>query len=434
MSSHPLVSALAGAAFAVGLASCSGGGGGELTPSRHATSISPDALSTKYIKHIVIVVQENRSFDNFFATFPGADGATYGYNHDGKQIPLKKQGLRANDINHGWETYLTECDLQGSTCKMDGFDLVQFNGNQPAGNYPYQYVDPAQIQPYWILAQQYVLADHMFQTQGSGSFTAHQDLIAGGTAIDATASLVDYPSSSRSWGCDSLPGTVTSLITVNDVYEKGAGPFPCLNYPSGTMRDLLDAKHVTWKYYAPPYTYDTVGALWNAFAVVDAVRHGPEWSTNISTPETNVFNDIRLGRLPTLSWVIPERANSDHPRKAGSDDGPSWVAAVVNAIGTSPYWKSTAVVIVWDDWGGFFDHVAPKQYGSGELGFRVPALIVSPYVGAGKVSHTNYEFGSILKFVERTFLLGSLGTTDVRAASIGDVFQFKKPARNFVPI
>ena len=223
---------------------------------------SPDALSTKYIKHIVILVQENRSFDNFFATFPGADGATSGKDSNGNTIPLKPQTLAGLDINHNYATYLTDYDCG----KMDGFNLAGIDGNHPAKDYPYHYVDPAQIQPYWTLAQQYVLADHMFQTQGSGSFTAHQDLIAGTTAINSTESLIDYPSNSTNWGCNAKPSTVTSLLTVQGQYLFNQGPFPCLTYPTGTLRDLLDAKHVGWKYYAPAYESNTVGTLWNAFA------------------------------------------------------------------------------------------------------------------------------------------------------------------------
>ena len=117
----------------------------------------------------------------------------------------------------------------------------------------------------------------------------------------------------------------------------------------------------------------------------------------------------------------------------GKDDGPSWVAAVVNAIGKSGYWNSTAIVVVWDDWGGFYDHVHAGVFRSRPdgLGFRVPMLVISPYVPAGTIAHTQYEFGSILKFVEETFGLGSLGTTDVRATSIGNIFNFNAKARSF---
>ncbi len=375
-----------------------------------------------------------------FATFPGADGATYGYylkkispgHYKRTQVPLKEQTLAGLDVNHARKDYLGDYDNGG----MDGFNLEGINGNNPAGKYPYQYVNPAQIQPYWTLAQQYALADEMFQTQGSGSFTAHQDLIAGATALtynSITGSLVDYPSNSVNWGCAANPATATSMLTPAGQYLTGQGPFPCLTYPSGTMRDLLDAKGVSWKYYTPKYKNDTSGALWDAFAAIDAVYHGPEWNTNVSMPETNVFTDISNSQLPAVSWVIPDQVNSDHPHSlSGKYSGPAWVASVVNAIGTSSYWNSTAIVVVWDDWGGFYDHRPPPFFDqAGGLGFRVPMLVVSPYVPAGTIANTQYEFGSILKFVEGTFRLGSLGTTDARATSIANIFNFKLKPRIF---
>ncbi len=424
--------ALVAAAFA--FAACSNGTGTVWPPARsNAASTAADNGHRKAarIKHVVLIVQENRSFDNLFATFPGADGATHGTLHTGQIVPLQKRPLVARDIDHNYSAYLTDYDAG----KMDGFDLSHIDGNNPAGKYPYQYVDPTQIQPYWILAQQYVLADHTFQTQGSGSFTAHQDLIAGGTAINATESLIDDPSS-PSWGCNAPPSTTTSLITTAGQYLFGQGPFPCLTYPSGTMRDLMDARGVSWKYYAPAYTKRTVGVLWNAFAAIDAVRNGPEWATNISTPQTNILSDVSSGNLPMVSWVIPDSHDSDHPWSShGVDDGPAWVATVVNAIGSSKYWDSTAIVILWDDWGGFYDHEPPAFLDdAGGLGFRVPMLVVSPYVSAGTVAHTQYEFGSMLKFVEQSFNLGSLGTTDARATSIGNLFNLTQTPIPFVPI
>ena len=178
--------------------------------------------------------------------------------------------------------------------------------------------------------------------------------------------------------------------------------------------------------------------MWNAFDAIHAVRYSPEWKDNVISPETEVLKDAAAGQLPAVTWVIPDAVNSDHlrARRTAPTRVRDWIASVVNKIGKSPYWNSTAIVIVWDDWGGFFDHVPPKLYGSGQLGFRVPALIVSPYVAKGEdfSAQTDYEFGSILKFVEQTFGLGSLGTTDVRATSIANAFAFSKRPRSFTPI
>ena len=416
------------------LAACSGGGsggsGGSL-PSGGGTTPTPTptaAPGPRYIKHVIIMIQENRSFDNFFATFPGADGTTTGKTHDGGTIPLREASLIAFDMDHTWQGFQTEYDRG----KMDGFDQIHlgaWGGGPPAGDYAYQYVNPSDIQPYWTIAQQYVLADHMFETQSSGSFIGHQDLIAGGTAINSTQSLVNYPTSAI-WGCDAPKRTVTSLITSDHQFLPGKGPFPCLSYR--TLRDSLDGGGVAWKYYVPPFP--TFGRLWSAFDAIDAVRHGPEWTTNISSPETTVYKDISNGTLPPVSWLIPDFPNSDHPGRAVTG-GPSWVASVVNAVGkNAKLWNTTAIIVVWDDWGGFYDHVAPPQLDYQGLGLRVPMLVVSAYAKKGYVSHTQYEFGSILKFVEENWKLAPIGSTDVRAHSIGDVFDFTQPPRTFQPI
>jgi phospholipase C len=143
-----------------------------------------------------------------------------------------------------------------------------------------------------------------------------------------------------------------------------------------------------------------------------------------------------------MSWVTPDFRSSDHEtygiggqqQAYRTDLGPQWVATVVNALGRSSYWKNTVVIVVWDDWGGWYDHVRPPQLDAMGLGFRVPMLVISPYAKHGYVSHRQYEFGSILKFVEEVFALPSLGTTDARADDLSDCFDFTKPPRSYAPI
>jgi phospholipase C len=416
--------------FGMAISACGGGAQppGGLLPLAHSVSRSPASQSGK-ISHVVIVIQENRSFDNLFATFPKADGATKGLVYGGGYVNLKERKLESGLVlDNSWSAFQVSYD--GG--KMNGFNLVYVNEHKCTC--AYQYVNPKDIKPYWSMAKHYVLGDHMFPTQASGSFTAHQDLIRGGTELNSYETLIDFPTDGP-WGCDAAPGVATSLLTSSGQYLDNQGPFPCFTY--NTMRDLLDAKGVSWKYYTPTITTHG-GDLWNAFDAIKAVRDGSEWTANISSPETNIFKDISGSALPAVSWVIPDGQNSDHPAQQlwgiKKDTGPSWVASIVNAVGQSQYWNSTAIVVVWDDWGGFYDHVAPPQLDYTGLGFRVPLLVVSPYAKPGYVSHTPYEFASILKFVEQTFGLGSLGTTDVRATSIGDVFDFKHGPRTFTPI
>lgn len=389
------------------------------------------ATKPAYIDHVVVIIQENRTFDDFFATYPGADGATTGKMHTGKTIPLKKVSLEGPILSNGWIGFSTAFDRG----KMDGFDLEKWGGPGPAGKIPYSYVDPAQIRPYWTMAQQYVLGDQMFQGEGSGSFTAHQELVAGGEQIDPAHALVNWPAppkpQSYAWGCDAPKGTVTSLITQNDDFLKRQGPFPCLTY--ATLADQLDAKQISWRYYSGPLALGQAGYMWNAFEAIEAVRYGKDWTRNIVTPSQQVLHDVAHGKLASVTWVTPSVPDSDH-EYGGKDYGPSWVASVVNAIGQSKFWDSSAIVVVWDDWGGHYDHVAPKQYGFGELGFRVPLLVISPYVHAGVISHTPYEFGSILRFIEDNWGLKPMQAQDTRATSIGNVFDFKQKPRAFAPI
>jgi phospholipase C len=419
--------------LALAASACSGSsGGGTSLPAAHTGPATPSptpSQAPQKIQHVVIMIQENRSFDNLFATYPGADGATYGKLHDGSEFKLEAGPLQGKELNHTHAGFLTEYD--GG--KMDGFDQIGFGSSGtggPAGTYPLRFVDPAQIRPYWEMAENYALADHLFQTQGSGSFSAHQDLIAAGTSIAPGESLIDSPSRGP-WGCDAPAGTVTSYISAKG-YFFNQGPFPCLSYP--TLGDLLDPKDVSWKYYTPPLLVPgSSGFLWNAYDAIHDVRFGRDWDRDDVSPETTIFQDISANSLPAVSWVIPSSQNSDHSYT--SDHGPAWVASVVNAIGKSPAWPTTVIIVVWDDWGGYFDHVAPPQLDYQGLGFRVPMLVISPYAkSVGYVSHTQYEFGSIVKFVEDNWQLGRLGATDVRAASMADMFDFSKPPRAFVAI
>ncbi|HEY2476226.1 MAG TPA: alkaline phosphatase family protein [Candidatus Cybelea sp.] len=465
---------VAGIAAAL-LAACSASTGGSSLPSPASPVLHPPVwhtTSSSPIAHIVLVVQENRSFDELFALFPGADGASRGLEKVQRNgvwadrwIKLRPQRLaQLQGMGHCHTAFLTSYD--GG--KMDGFNLNHFgvcnHPGKPAGGWAYQYVLPTDIWPYWEMASQYALADHMFQTQGSGSFTAHQDLIRGGTSIDQmgsgsgyTESLIDNPSG-MPWGCDAPAQAHTQLITTLGQFKTN-GPYPCSNdYPtygsSGyhTMRDLLDAAGVSWSYYAPCFMQSKScnanqgcshcsGGLLNAFDSIYPVRYGSEWDNNVSMPETNIFNDISSGNLANVSWVVPEDQTSDHPGHGPMDLGPSWVASIVNAVGESQYWNTTAIFILWDDWGGFYDNAKPPfQDGQGGLGFRVPTIVVSPYtiVGHGSqggyVSHTQYEYGSLLRFIEDNFGLGRLGTTDERAKSIGDVFNYNQPPHTFMMI
>ncbi|HEY6326614.1 MAG TPA: alkaline phosphatase family protein [Candidatus Cybelea sp.] len=429
---------LAGAvALSVALAAgCGGAGGGPpggaVVPGGPALT-APGSIGRK-IQHVVIIIQENRSLENLFRGFPGADTVDYGKTSKGQLVRLLPEPLdKPMDIDHTHLAFATEYD--GG--KMDGFDLVQSHCNKNAGSgcrqsnlHAYGYVPKYQIEPYWTLATAYTLADHMFQTNQGPSFPAHQYLVSGTSKISNKSPLwaAENPHDkgvSGSGGCDSKPGTLVSVIDPQG--QENRQVFPCFTRVS--LMDRITAHGLTWHYYQAH-----IGrGLWNGPDAIRNIRYGPLYKTDVVAPPKQVLVDIAAGNLANVVWVTPTRDASDHPGVTDGS-GPSWVASIVNAIGASGYWNDTAIFITWDDWGGWYDHVPPRQLNAYELGFRVPLIVVSAYAKQHYVSHREHEFASILKFTERAFGLPSLQTTDVRADDLTDCFDFSKPPARFKPV
>ncbi|HEY1655699.1 MAG TPA: alkaline phosphatase family protein, partial [Candidatus Tumulicola sp.] len=414
--------------FVVVLTGCGARANAPLPASEPALGAARRATSASPIKHIVIIVQENRTPDYLFQGIPHADIATTALDSEGKIVALHQVSLAAGyDLSHRNAAFITDYD--GG--KMDGFDR-----NLPPSDdmRPYGYAPRKEVSPYHQMARQYVLADRMFQTNQSGSFPSHQYLVSGASSAEPVSSDdVDSNGLNKKnlkqnapVGCDAPARSIVDTIDPATGYP-GPTPFPCFDRPA--LSDVLDAAGVTWRYYQ----HDLGPGLWHAYDAIQHVRYGPDYA-NVVSPSQTILSDVATGNLAGVSWVMPpSNAYSDHSGDA-SAKGPSWVAAVVNAIGTSRYWNSTAILIVWDDWGGWYDHVVPPQFNAYELGFRVPLLVVSPYAKKAHVSHVQYEFGSLLKFAETTFGLSSLGATDVRANDLTDAFNFGHPARAFTPI
>lgn len=394
------------------------------------------------IQHVVIVFQENRTPDYLFHFMQqyGANIATTAVDSLGQVVPLKPISLAAPyDLGHSHKNFLQDCDLQPSSgsCKMDGFDSylpVKYHLR------PYGYAPQTEVQPYLDMATQYVLADNMYQTNEAGSFPAHQYIISGDAYAQPTTTdnVSSDPYNSKTGrktpaGCDAPKNSVVD--TIDPITgSPGPSPFPCFERP--TLSDYLDMHGITWKYYQ-----NGLGpGLWHGPDAIHHIRYGPDYRF-VVTPPQSVLTDIANGKLPQMSWVMP--ADGYHSDHAGnkSTAGPSWVAAVVNAIGQSKYWNSTAILLTWDDWGGWYDHVPPVLFNTYELGFRVPLVIISPYAKSGSASgpyitHVQYEFGSLLAFAEETFNIpkGSLHSTDVRANDLSDAFDFLQSPRPFVVI
>jgi len=406
------------ASAAVAIASCGGGGSGGSGPLP-----SPTPSQQGKILHVVIIFQENRTPDNLFQGLSGADIATSGLNSNNQRVPLQPISIAANyDLDHSHPGF--ETDYNGG--QMNGFDRTKFQCLNPPCNpmTAYGYVPPAQVGPYLAMAQQYTFADRMFQTNSGPSFPAHQYIISA-TAQSAPSTPLYVGANptyaNQNYGnCDGDPSSTVTMFNVET--GKPSLARPCFDHQ--TLLDELDAKHVSYRYYT-----SSPNGLWVGPDAISHLRFGPDWA-NVVTPNTAIFNDISNGTLPAVAWVMPTALASDHPSQTDGS-GPSWVASVVNGVGNSQYWQNTAIFVLWDDWGGWYDHVPPQQFNAIELGFRVPLIVISPYAKAGYVSHVQHEFGSILHFTEETFSLPSLGYTDARADDFADCFDFSQPPLTF---
>ena len=410
------------------------------------------------IKHIVILIQENRSLNNLFYGFPGAKTVKYGMDSKNEKITLKPIGLSTSwDLSHNAQGFIAACNgtgkIPGTNCRMNGFDNEYWGCGKPSAakcpiKYPpYSYVPHGETAPYFSMARQYVLADQMYASNfDTSSFVSHQYIIA--AQADKT---INYPTAN--WGCPGYKPNAKHLTdyiwTTNAQRSLGVDKIPpCFDYT--TLADELDAAGLRWAYYAGRMSPDHIGkpcggnaigpdyqetnGIWSAFQAVKHICYGPDWNDDVFAPQTPAFFDnLQNGDFRDVTWVVPTCVNSDHPG-CSSDTGPSWVASVVNAIGESKFWSSTAIFVFWDDYGGFYDSEPPAYVDYDGLGGRIPLLVISPYAKKGYVSHTHYEHGSILKFVEKRFGLAALSASDKRAASPEDCFNFSQAPRKFVPI
>jgi phospholipase C len=386
------------------------------------------------IQNVVIIFQENRTPDNLFGSnpnfLPGVDIATSGVNSQGQQISLTPVSL-ANDygLSHGHSAFLS----MYAGGNMDGANKIPVTCNKGAKDCPpaapqFKYVDNSSgiLDPYFQLAQQYTFGDRMFQTNQGPSFPAHQFIISGTSAPSPPGQEFSDSFVAENAGGVSGVDNNTGCAAPSQEFVKLIDPsgsesqeiYPCFEHE--TLVDLLDSRRISWRYYAP-----SAGSLWTGPNAIQHLRFGDDWDKDVVLNSAQVLTDIANGQLANVSWVIPTGQESDH---AGTNNGlgPSWVASVVNAIGNSQYWDNTAIIITWDDWGGWYDHVAPRVINSYEYGFRVPLIVVSPYARQGYVSHVTHDFGSILKFIEEIYFLPSLGYADERADDLSDCFDFRQ--------
>ncbi len=420
-------------------ASTSSNGQRSTAPSDNRSSSSLTGKNP--IKHIIFIVDENRSFDNFFGEYPGADGTTTGkiwVNGQTKTIPLKPGiDVAPHDIEHGLVAGLLSID--GG--KMDGFNRVLY-GNDLTG---YTEFSRSQLPNYYKYADRFVLADHFFTSAFGPTNPEHLYTVAadGYGLVDnfsagGTGSTSGFYCDSPDMSVEAFRRNISSsgqqqIMTWEDqlgshypLYIYRIAAFwqkqrNCFDMP--TLPDELTRAGITWKYYA-----DTEN-IYNALEEIKHVRFGPEWK-NVQSPD-QLIKDLQSHHLPQVSWVNPPVSYDEHPGSGVSVcAGENWTVQHVNAVMHSPYWKDTAIVQVWDDFGGFYDHIPPPHLDYMGLGPRAPALIISPWTrrgtnpDGGYIDHTTYEFGSVLAFIEKTFGLKPLTVRDAKADPLSGAFDF----------
>jgi phospholipase C len=385
-------------------------------PPRARRSVDPGIHK---IKHVIVIMQENRSFDHYFGTFPGADGIPKGVCvtdplHGGCVRPYHDTHDENAGGPHGrWNARL---DVDGG--RMDGFVKEAENGwrncedrNNPlctqsrTGIDVMGYHDAREIPNYWAYARNFVLQDHMFEPNSSWSLPAHLFMVSEWSAKCANAS---------------------PMSCVNELENPSKTPFQRGNalhtpprYSWTDLTYLLHKHHVSWRYYvfkgsepdcrddgafcdAVPQGARTPG-IWNPLPYFETVQRDGQLP-NVTTVSA-FLHAAKTGTLPAVSWVTPAGAVSEHPT-ARVSTGQAYVTRLVNAVMRGPDWPSTAIFLAWDDWGGFYDHVIPPYVDENGYGLRVPGIVISPYARRGFVDHQILSFDAYAKFIEDDFLGG----------------------------
>jgi phospholipase C len=428
------------------------------------------------IQHFIFIIQENHSFDNYFGTFPGANGIPAGTmlpqvpGGPAVLAPFLATTTKPHDLSHTW----LSAALSYDNGLMDGFYWAAY---KPSAAYygqaivtpkpnrtlvkvvpvssPYptptarsnntevlspqgfiddedeltpdvgtqnetlaiqqatsssspptepswaidtvSYYDGTIIPNYWSYAQHYTLCDNFFSSLRADSQPNHLYIVAG-----------------QSGG-----------ICKNYVLPSSQSPLPkySVYYLFPEIMDELLQAGVSWKYYSGQ-SDPQAETLWNPLPGFSQITGNPVQLANL-VPTSQFFSDLTDGSLPQICWLIPSGSESEHP-PADITVGMQYVTGLVNAVMQSQYWPNCAIVITWDDYGGFYDHVPPTQTDKYGFGFRVPCLVISPYSLANTVVHTQYDFTSILKLIEAKFLLSSLTGRDSAANNMLDCFNFSQ--------
>jgi phospholipase C len=357
------------------------------------------------IRHVFVILQENHTFDNYFGTFPGADGIPAGLqvpvnpadSGQGAVAPWLLTAPRTPDLDHGLASAIAAYD--GG--KMDGFVKAQLDRNLP-GDYSLGYYDSSQLPQYWYLAHQYVLGDRFFSSALGGSLVNHQYWVA-----------------ARSSGFgESIPAAGITMPTIFD---------------------RLEDANQSWRFYIknydPTITFHNQGvenskaseSAWVPLLTMPAFVDNPTRFAKIVDLSTLFNEDLPTDNVADVSYVV-QGGTSEHP-PGDVGNGQDSVVAIITSIMRSSIWDSSAIFVSWDDWGGWYDHVLPPKVDADGYGFRVPLLVISPYARTGYLFHQTADFTSILKFIERLHGLAPLTSRDEQANDLMEAFDFAQPPR-----
>ena len=430
-------------------------------PVQQPLDLSAGKAAKGIINHVVVIVQENRTFDNIFGgwssgdlsaptPFPAADSVV-----PPKIQPLMQSALYGDppSINASHDEW--QCLSEGKF--SDDSWIGVSNGLQCLGLFnplsnadPFHYLANDLRKSYWDIATKYVLGDHFFAISSTSSFPGHQYIVSARSTDNANQTIADQPEIKI--GVDSngqdkwAPGngsidprdslTRAPVLEDNGYIDWHHEDWSAECYDHPTVIDLLNTRNITWRHYS---TLEYSDGRYGQRGVFNGYINNSSWYTATLDWPTSMFDlpqDAPVGSLPQLTYIKPPcSALSDHPNGVSTDDAENWVPSVINMIGNSPAWDDAAIFVIWDDWGGFYDHVLPPPLREDKLGpgLRIPFLLISPYGANGRVIHDVADYGSILKFIEDLYDLPPLNDVDGKATDMKSFFDFtqKKP---FIPV
>ena len=421
----PFVAIVAISILVLGVSFRGGAGRPPLPPSLRAEEKSLQTtsngvvirLAQAKIKHVVFLVKENRTFDTLFGTFPGADGATQGATCDGGTARLARATDVVPDLPHDFVDGISVID--GG--KMDCF--------LPGGYVQYKESD---IPNYWAYARRFVLADRFFSSEYGPTCVEHFTTFAAQSdrfvdcarpgqfgighrefCDDPFELAFSFPPMSGEQGKQLFQLENQGPTGARGVQSRFRLAWPCSDVR--VLPDMLQAAGITWKEYRG-------NTEWvQPLREIRHVRFSAMYQNVV--PDSKFLKDVRAGRLPQVSWLTPPVPMSDHPPHSICE-GENWLVETLNGLMKSPYWDSTAIVVTWDDFGGFYDHVPPPHLDAYGLGPRVPAIVISPWARRGYIDHDTMEFASVLRLIETIFGLPSLTRRDAQTSDMMSAFDF----------